>query len=250
MDKQQILAKVADLARLPEIQAGAAALLVVSMLPKFNRWLTRRKVNNYLTDKSWDWKSEIVVVTGGSSGIGALMVAKLVQRNVKVILVDLNEPQGKLCKSVYSGSLVTTNELNRPFFILAPRTFFYRADLSDPSAIASIAERIRTEHGNPTVLINNAGIGNAVPLLDLSESQIRKVFDVNIIALILLVQEFLPSMVQRNHGHIVNIASLASFSTQASNVEYACSKAAVLSFHEGLTQELRHVYKAPMVRTR
>ncbi|EEU37965.1 uncharacterized protein NECHADRAFT_95906 [Fusarium vanettenii 77-13-4] len=208
MNKHQMLAR-----------AGAAALLALSLLPRLNKWLSRRKVNNYLTDKSWDWKREVVVVTGGSSGIGATIVAKLAQRNVKVIILDLNGPQGALF------------------------------DLSDPSAIASVADRVRKEHGDPTVLVNNAGIGNAMPLLDLPEPKIRKLFEVNVIALILLVKEFLPSMVQRNHGHIVNIASMASFSTQASNVDYACSKAAVLSFSEGLAQELRHIYKAPMVRT-
>ncbi|KAK7417252.1 hypothetical protein QQX98_004686 [Neonectria punicea] len=226
MDKQQILAKVAELAKLPKVQAGAAALLALGLLPKLNRLLTQRKVNNYLTDNTWDWKSEIVVVTGGSSGIGAMIVAKLARRNVKVIILDMNAPQGTLIGD-----------------------FFYQVDLSDPSAIASIADRVRTEHGDPTVLINNAGIGNATPLLDLAEPRIRKVFEVNIIALILLVKEFLPSMMKRNHGHIVNIASMASFSTQASNVDYGCSKAAVLSFSEGLAQELRHVYKAPMMRT-
>ncbi|KAH7276241.1 hypothetical protein B0J15DRAFT_558461, partial [Fusarium solani] len=208
MDKQQMLAR-----------AGAAALLALSLLPRLSKWMSRRKVNNYLTDKSWDWKREVVVVTGGSSGIGATIVAKLARRNVKVIILDLNGPQGALF------------------------------DLSDPSAIASVADRVRKEHGDPTVLVNNAGIGNAMPLLDLPEPKIRKLFEVNIIALILLVKEFLPSMVQRNHGHIVNIASMASFSTQASNVDYACSKAAVLSFSEGLAQELRHIYKAHMVRT-
>ncbi|WAO87442.1 Hypothetical protein NCS54_00475100 [Fusarium falciforme] len=215
MDKQQMLASVADLAKLPKVQAGAAALLALSLLPRLNKWFSRRK------------KREVVVVTGGSSGIGATIVAKLAQRTVKVIILDLNGPQ--------SARL--------------PGTFFYQVDLIAPSAIASVADRVRKEHRDPTVLVNNAGIGNAMSLLDLPKPKIRKLFEVNIIALILLVKEFLPSMVQRNHGHIVNIASMASFSTQASNVDYACSKAAVLSFSEGLAQELRHIYKAHMVRT-
>lgn len=127
---------------------------------------------------------------------------------------------------------------------------FYKVDITDSSAIASVAKAIRTEHGDPTVLINNAGIGNAATILDVTEEKLRKLFDVNLVAPFLLVQEFLPSMVRNNHGHIVNIASMASFATQACNVDYACSKSAVLSFHEGLTQELRHIYKSSKVRTR
>lgn len=98
-------------------------------------------------------------------------------------------------------------------------------------------------------MINNAGIGNAKSILELPESRLRSIFDVNIIAHFLLLQEFLPALVRANHGHIVTIASLASFSTQASNVDYACTKAGTLALHEGLGQELKHIYKAPKVRT-
>lgn len=84
----------------------------------------------------------------------------------------------------------------------------------------------------------------------MSEASIRRIFSVNIIAPILLTKQFLPSMVKQNHGHIVNVASQASFATQATNVDYGATKAGVLSFHEGLAQELRHLYKAPRVRTR
>ncbi|OKO97743.1 hypothetical protein PENSUB_9669 [Penicillium subrubescens] len=56
-------------------------------------------------------------------------------------------------------------------------------------------------------------------------------------------------MVKQNHGHILTVASMASFVTQGKNVSYACTKAAALSFHEGLAQELKHRYNAPKVRT-
>ena len=56
-------------------------------------------------------------------------------------------------------------------------------------------------------------------------------------------------MVERNHGHVVTIASMASFYVVAGIVEYACSKAAALAFHEGLTQEVKHRYNAPGIRT-
>jgi len=111
-----------------------------------------------------------------------------------------------------------------------------------------LATRIRTEHGDPTVLINNAGIGNNSNLLDVPPNSLRELFDVNLLAPFLLVREFVPAMVRRNHGHIVNIASLASFSTQANNVDYGASKAGLLAMHEGLKQELKHIHMAPAVR--
>lgn len=87
-------------------------------------------------------------------------------------------------------------------------------------------------------------------ILDASEEQIRQIFDVNIIAHFLLVREFLPAMIERDHGHVVTIASMASFVTGVRNVDYSCTKAGTLAFHEGLAQELRHVHKARKIRTR
>lgn len=87
-------------------------------------------------------------------------------------------------------------------------------------------------------------------ILDESEEQIRRIFDVNTIAHFLLIKEFLPAMIRHDHGHIVTLASLASFVTGVKNVDYSCTKASALAFHEGLTQELRHVYNARKVRTR
>jgi len=56
-------------------------------------------------------------------------------------------------------------------------------------------------------------------------------------------------MIKANHGHIVTMASMASFMVHAQNVDYACTKASCLAFHEGLTQELKSRYNANKVRT-
>ena len=87
------------------------------------------------------------------------------------------------------------------------------------------------------------------PILERSESIIRKTFDVNVISHFLMVQEFVPAMIARDHGHIVTIASAASFTTQLGVVDYAASKAGVLAFHEGLGQELLWVHGTSKVRT-
>lgn len=123
-------------------------------------------------------------------------------------------------------------------------------DITSNVEIHTAAEQIRNQHGEPTVLINNAGFASTKPVLQVPESILRKVFDVNIISHFLLVKEFMPAMVAQNHGHIVTIASMASFLVQASNVDYGCTKAAALAFHEGLNQELKLLYHAPAVRTR
>ncbi|KAJ5915252.1 hypothetical protein N7454_011147 [Penicillium verhagenii] len=212
-------------------QMGAALsfLVGVFILKKASNRLSLWAHNNYKSDKTWDWGKELVLITGGCGGIGAIIVSKLAAKNIKVVILDIVEPNTNLGKF----SIPVSNSHN--YQVL--------------EQISIAAKKIRAQHGDPTVLINNAGFGSATPLLQVPEDLVRKVFDVNIISHFLLLKEFLPAMVDRNHGHIVTVASMASFMTQASNVDYACTKAATLALHEGLHQELKVLYNAPSVRT-
>jgi all-trans-retinol dehydrogenase (NAD+) len=98
-------------------------------------------------------------------------------------------------------------------------------------------------------LINNAGIGNAWTILDIPTDSLAKLFDINLLSHWSTVQEFLPDMIANKKGHVVGVASLASFVALAGAVDYSCTKAALLAFHEGLTQELKHRYKCPQIKT-
>jgi FlaA1/EpsC-like NDP-sugar epimerase len=114
---KETLDRVVELAENKNILAGAAAVLLIGLLPRFNAWLTRRKVNNYLTDNSWDWTREIVVVTGGSSGIGKEIVLKLAKKHIKVIVIDLKAPSYQLRKSA-------SQLLNNPLTDFSPQRVF------------------------------------------------------------------------------------------------------------------------------
>ncbi|KAK1676775.1 hypothetical protein BDP55DRAFT_100680 [Colletotrichum godetiae] len=201
-------------------------LLGIAALRKSNSLLSQATINNFTQDK-YDWRRELVVVTGGSGGLGDKLVRKLAKNCIKVISLDVVPPRTPLPSNAY----------------------FYEADITSSKSIKEITGRIRQDHGDPTVLVNNAGVMKIASMLDETEEQIRHVFDVNIIASFLLIKEFLPSMIHNNHGHVVSVASMASFVTGVNNVDYSCSKIGVLALHEGLAQELRHRYKAPRVRT-
>jgi all-trans-retinol dehydrogenase (NAD+) len=131
----------------------------------------------------------------------------------------------------------------------AAKAHFYTCDVTNSAALHVVGEEIRKAHGAPTVLINNAGIGRVNLILNETEENIRQVLDVNLISHFLTVKEFMPAMVDRNHGHIVTVASMASMVTPAQIVPYSCSKAACLAFHEGLSSELTNQHKATKVRT-
>jgi short-subunit dehydrogenase len=99
------------------------------------------------------------------------------------------------------------------------------------------------------VLINNAGVVRGKTILESTEFDINLTFKVNAFAHYYLAQQFLPHMVANNHGMIVTVSSLAGYVTAPSMVDYAASKSASVSFHEGLASELITHYKAPKVRT-
>jgi len=126
---------------------------------------------------------------------------------------------------------------------------FFKCDLSSPSSISSAAASIRSTLGNPTILINNAGVARGKTILDTTEKDLNLTFKVNAFSHYYLAHEFLPHMVKNNHGMIVTVASLAAHVTAPSMVDYAASKAAAMAFHEGLASELVSVYNAPKVRT-
>ncbi|GAB1216518.1 hypothetical protein ATERTT37_005734 [Aspergillus terreus] len=202
-------------------------LVVLGMLKHINDWLSKMAHNGYTKDLTWNWAREIVILTGGSSGIGAAIAAKLSESGSTIIILDINPPLQQLGKNV----------------------FFYKTNIASSTEVQEVADRIRQEHGDPTVLINNAGIGSAQLILDQSDQTTRQVFEVNILAHFYLVRQFLPAMINSGHGHVVTVASMASFLTQSQNVDYGCTKAAALAFHEGLGQELKHRYNASKVRT-
>ncbi|KAL1964868.1 hypothetical protein VTN77DRAFT_6370 [Rasamsonia byssochlamydoides] len=203
-----------------------ATLLTLGVLRHINRTLSRLVLNNWQTDK-WDWTKELVLLTGGCSGIGKQLALDLAARGIKVIIIDIQEPQ----------------------FTLPSNVHFYRADVTSSENVSAVAVEIRKTHGDPTVLINNAGIGTEGTILDKPETAIRKTFEVNTLSHFATVKEFAPSMIRHNHGHIVTVASAASFVAVGQMVDYACTKASALAFHEGLTQELRYCHGATKVRT-
>lgn len=110
---------------------------------------------------------------------------------------------------------------------------FYACDITDPAAVTAAANSIRTDLGSPSILINNAGVLDAHTILATSHAYLRKLFDVNVLSNWTTVQAFLPAMIRANKGHVVTIASTASYVGVAGMADYTASKAAVLSFHEG-----------------
>jgi NAD(P)-dependent dehydrogenase (short-subunit alcohol dehydrogenase family) len=125
---------------------------------------------------------------------------------------------------------------------------YYKCDITDREAVVELAARIAKEHGHPSILVNNAGVANAAPILKVTDKQLKQLFDVNIISHYYTIQAFMPNMIKENKGHIFSTASVASFMAAPGLVPYSNTKASVLALHEGLSFETRAVWKAPSIK--
>lgn len=206
--------------RSPQTLARATRLLKwlfgLGVVRAINRKLNDLALNAYRINnekKRWKWNEEIAVVTGGCSGIGLVLVKRLLRKGIKVAILDIQQ----LPPTLHGYANVS----------------FFSCDISDPSAVASTAEKVRATLGRPSILVNNAGIARPRTILQTSPEKLRQIFDVNVLSNWYTVQAFLPDMIKQNKGHVVTVASMASYVAVAGMIDYAATKAAVLSLHEG-----------------
>lgn len=165
-----------------------------------------------------------VLITGAASGIGRLLAEKLAARGARVVLWDIDADG--------------LHELATGLEQLERQAAVYRVDVSDRQAIARAAERVLATHGPIDVLINNAGIVTGQQILEASDEQIERTFGVNILAHFWTVRAFLPTMVERNRGHIVTIASAGGLVAAPRLSDYSATKFAAVGFDEALRLEL------------
>ncbi|CAI2161665.1 14029_t:CDS:2 [Funneliformis geosporum] len=173
-----------------------------------------------------NWDDEIVVVTGGSGGIGGLLAETLAIRNVTVIILDIKPPENEHDNMEY-----------------------FKCDVSNYEEVQRVGKEIIDEFGNPTILVNNAAIVRGKTILEGSVRDITDTINTNLLSSFWTTKVFLPDMIENNHGHIVTVASSIGFSGLPQLADYCASKAALISFHESLRYELDTRYNAKKVRT-
>lgn len=164
------------------------------------------------------------LVTGASSGIGAIYAERLARRGYDLILVARNRDR----LATLAGRI--TNETRRSVEILD-------ADLNDRDALAAVEAKLK-EDASITLLVNNAGIGTHTPLLDSDVDAMTRMIDLNVTALTRLTYAAVPGFVARGKGAVINIASIVSIAPEILNGVYGGTKAFVLAFSQSLQREL------------
>jgi len=165
------------------------------------------------------------LITGASSGIGAVYADRLARRGFDLILVARNRER------LAALAAKLSDETGRKVEVLP-------ADLSDRKDIASVEAVLRTR-GDITLLVNNAGFGAAAPLLGSDIDKMADMIELNVSALTRLTYAAVPGFVERGAGTLVNIASIVAISPETLNGVYGGTKAFVLALSQSLQHELK-----------
>jgi len=168
--------------------------------------------------------ADTALVTGASGGIGEALARLLAAGGANVVLLARSaERLASLAAELSAAHRVQATVLAH--------------DLSAPGAAEAIVAELSTRELTIDILVNNAGFGTYGPFATTSADEELALMQVNIVALTMLTKRLLPSMIERRHGRILNVASTAAFQPGPLMAVYYASKAYVLSLSEALSKE-------------
>jgi len=164
------------------------------------------------------------LITGASTGIGAIYADRLARRGHDLILVARNRQR------LASLARKLVNETGR-------KVETVEADLTSPADLLRVEHILRT-NADISLLVNNAGVGATNPLLASDVDKMDEMIRLNVSALTRLTYAVVPGFVARGSGTIVNIASIVAIAPEVLNGVYGGTKAFVLAFSQSLAHEL------------
>ena len=171
-----------------------------------------------------DLRGAVAVVTGASSGFGELTSRMLAREGAAVVLAARRAERLEALAAEIEGR--------------GGRALAVRCDVTEVADLQGLRDRVDEAFGRCDVLINNAGIPGGGRFEDLSLEQIEQVIRVNLLGVLVCTKVFLPMMLDRQRGHIVNVGSLAGRYAAPGASVYSASKHGVVAFSEALYYEL------------
>lgn len=181
-------------------------------------------------------KNRTVLITGGAAGIGKLMGQRALEAGARMLVIwDVNE----------SLLYETAGEFQAMGYEVLPQVMNVR----DTDAMEAAAQTVLETCGGVDILINNAGVVVGKDFEGHSREEIDRTLEINVSAVMHATRLFLPTMIRRGRGHIVNIASAAGLIPNPGMSVYVASKWAVLGWSESLRIELERAYSNINVTT-
>ena len=159
-------------------------------------------------------KGKTAVLTGGASGIGATAARLFGKEGAQVAILDFNETAGE--------------ETARKLHAEGIEVAFFKVDVSDHRAVQAVATQVLSHFGQVDVLVNNAGITKDAMLVKLEPSDFQRVIDINLTGVFNCTQAFLPAMLARGTGKVINTSSIAGTGGNVGQTNYAASKAGII----------------------
>lgn len=173
-----------------------------------------------------DLTNRVVVVTGGSAGLGEQICYEAAKRGAIVVVcarrIQLIGKVRETCEEL-SGN----------------KAYSYQLDIADPEAVDHVVHRIQQEVGSVDVLVNNAGFGIFKDFLETDLAVAKEMFEVNVLGMMVFTQKIALQMAEKGSGHIMNIASMAGKMATPQSTIYSATKFAVLGFSNALRLELK-----------
>jgi NAD(P)-dependent dehydrogenase (short-subunit alcohol dehydrogenase family) len=170
----------------------------------------------------WSLSDRNVIVTGAASGIGRAIALACSEQAAEVWIADIDEDAGA--------------RVSRGIEAEGRRAHFAKVDVTDAAAVEAFAEACPV----PDVLVNNAGVGHVGDLLKTSAEDFDRLIDINVRGPFNLCRAFVPKMLQRGRGSVVNIASIAGVVAVADRLAYTTTKFAVVGLTKALALDHSH----------
>lgn len=179
-------------------------------------------------------KDKVILVTGGGNGLGRELVLNLLSKGAKVITIDINEAALEETALLAGSKSSSLNTLV--------------VDITNKVSVEEFINKAIAYYGFVDGIINNAGIIQPfLRLNDLGYEAIERVINVNLYGTLYITKGFLPHLLSRAEGHIVNISSMGGFLPVPGQTVYGATKAAVKLLTEGLNSELKSTNVKVMV---
>ncbi|MCS6999287.1 MAG: 3-oxoacyl-ACP reductase FabG [Bacteroidota bacterium] len=168
---------------------------------------------------------KVVIVTGGSRGIGEAIVRRITA-------------EGAVVHATYNSSSARAQQIEKELREKGQHIHFHQLDVRDSMACTKLVEEVLTLSSQVDALVNNAGITRDTLLLRMSEQDWDEVISTNLRSVFLMTKAVLRPMLAQRRGRIINISSVVGIRGNAGQSNYAASKAGVIAFTKSIAREL------------